>query len=122
LISCCILFFSFLPVFTTPSTTVPTTTVPITTFPTTTTPDVCEEILAIDYNILDDPTRNSEHGYEPFCDDFDRDNGIPANHTSPDWRGQGLRTYELEDCYRDFDYPVNIYPAMFYYLFFDSAN
>ena len=50
--------------------------------------------MASGYNILDDPTRNSEHGYEHFCDDFDQDTGIPANDTSPDWRGQGSRTFE----------------------------
>jgi hypothetical protein len=43
---------------------------------------LCEEILAIGYNLLDDPTRNIKHGSAGFCDDFDR-------FTSPDWKGTG---------------------------------
>ena len=43
---------------------------------------LCEEILAIGYNLLDDPTRNIKHGSAGYCDDFDR-------FTSPDWKGTG---------------------------------
>ena len=47
---------------------------------------LCDEILAIGYNLLDDPTRNIKHGYETNYDDlgsyFD---------TSPDWKGTGNR-------------------------------
>ena len=46
---------------------------------------LCEEILAIGYNLLDDPTRNIEYGYGVgYCDNF----GDPD--TSPDWKGPGI--------------------------------
>ena len=54
-----------------------TTTVTASTYPLTV-PSQCQE-----YKILDDPTRNEDHGYESYCDD-DNDDA-----TSPDWQGSG---------------------------------
>ena len=45
----------------------------------------------IEYNILDDPSRNVEYGVDYWCDQ----EGLP--YTSPDWKGPGLQrvnTYE----------------------------
>ena len=53
-----------------------TTTVTASTYPLTV-PSQCQE-----YKILDDPTRNEDHGYESYCDD-DNDDA-----TSPDWQGE----------------------------------
>ena len=66
-----------------PTTPVPTTPVPTTTVPTTTTQEnLCEHVLSLGYNILDDPSRNSEYGSANLCDNSD-------THTSPDWKGSG---------------------------------
>ena len=40
-------------------------------------PDQC-----VDYQILDDATRNIQHGHEDYCDDSEL-------ATGPDWRGPG---------------------------------
>ena len=64
------------------TTIVPTTTVQTTTVPTTTQENLCEHVLSLGYNILDDPTRNSEYGSADLCDNSD-------THTSPDWKGSG---------------------------------
>ena len=46
---------------------------------------LCDEILAIGYNLLDDPTRNIKYGYGiGYCDN------IGDSHTSPDWKGPGM--------------------------------
>ena len=46
---------------------------------------LCDEIEAIGYNLLDDPTRNIKYGYGiGYCDN------IGDSHTSPDWKGPGM--------------------------------
>ena len=40
--------------------------------------------IGIEFNILDDPTRNVEYGVDYWCDQ----SGLV--YTSPDWKGPGL--------------------------------
>ena len=40
--------------------------------------------IEIEYNVLDDPTRNVEYGVDYWCDQ----SGLV--YTSPDWKGPGL--------------------------------
>ena len=40
--------------------------------------------IMIEYNTLDDPSRNVEYGVDYWCDQ----EGLP--YTSPDWKGPGL--------------------------------
>ena len=49
--------------------------------------DTClnmDDATLIEYNILDDPTRNVEYGVDYWCDQ----SGLV--YTSPDWKGPGL--------------------------------
>ena len=46
----------------------------------------------IEYNILDDPSRNVEYGVDYWCDQ----EGLP--YTSPDWKGPGLQRVNTLCC------------------------
>jgi len=55
----------------------------------TTPPNFCQGII---YEVLDDPTRNVNHGKESYCDTLDVEacGADPeANFPSPDWKGPG---------------------------------